>query len=95
MAKRKYLKSTKPIRFWWKQGVLNSSINYNGHLRDDGVLFYNLMADFGEYNRATCRVYTIGTDEPWYQWLDNRAFPTAKAARAYVEEQLGLVVDND
>ncbi len=81
MTKRKYLKPTKPIRFYWRK--------IHGAIFPRQVLHAEMGSLFGA---AHITRYYEG--EKWHNSLDDKRFATAWAARKHVEKLLGLEDDD-
>ena len=78
MTKRKYLETTKRVRFWWKRAPE----------------FADLFVSVASLESTMfASVYRVG-ENSWENTIDDQTFPTAKAAKRHVEEQLGLVCDD-
>ena len=78
MTKRKYLKTTKDVRFWWERTPWGT--------RD-------LMAQIEPHEPVNV-AYIEKCDSGWFACLNDKAHPTLKAAKRHAEEQLGLVCDD-
>ncbi len=79
MTKRKYLKPTKLIRFYWRRGHTSTATIYMLNAEMDGRVYDNVT-----------QIWRLCGHKTWENCLDDEIFSTAKAAREHVEKLLGL-----